>query len=61
MELEQQTEVERSGMPARAEHAAKDAIPRERRNGEGAASALASLKLERARAEPKPLEGRPSV
>lgn len=59
MEIEQQTEPR--GKPDRAERAAKDAMPRERRNGEGAASALASLKLERARAEPKPLEDRPAV
>jgi hypothetical protein len=57
MEVEQQTETR--GRPNRGEHAV--AIPRERRNGEGAASALASLKLERTHADPKPLEGRPSV
>jgi hypothetical protein len=57
MELEQQTEVEVSGKPERAgPHAAKQTITRERRNGEGAASALASLKLERARAEPNQVE-----
>jgi hypothetical protein len=56
MELEQQTEVEVSGKPERAGHAAKQTITRERRNGEGAASALASLKLERARAEPNQVE-----
>ncbi|HWP11870.1 MAG TPA: hypothetical protein VNN06_08615 [Ramlibacter sp.] len=39
----------------------KDVPPRENRNGEGAASALASLRrLERDRAKARPAEDRPS-
>jgi hypothetical protein len=57
MEVEQQTETR--GRPNRGEHAV--AIPRERRNGEGAAGALASTNPERPLPNPKPLEGRPSV
>lgn len=56
MEVGQQIEIEMAGKPDQAEPANRQVIPRERRNGEGAASALESLKLERARAEPKPPE-----
>jgi hypothetical protein len=60
MDFQQQIEIGMS-KPDRAENANRPVIPRERRNGEGAASALESLKLERARTEPQAAEDRPAV
>ena len=48
-----------SGKPERAEHSGKSA-PKQPRHGEGAASALATLKkLERDRADTAPADDRP--
>jgi hypothetical protein len=54
-----QTETPRK--PDRAELALEDVVPKEHRYGEGAASALASLKKrERERAKSRPADDRPT-